>query len=120
MSVSRSGVRLPASHEASAGVKAGEHVLADFWRELREEGGEVQELAAGQVSFDLIAAQVANKDVADREIPVAADRIVMIDGEVGLIERPAAVGASPSGEGLGDNRTQFGERVRTGAPARSV
>ena len=67
---------------------------------------------AGQVSLDFIAAKVADKDVADGEIPVAADRVVMIDGEVGLVERPAAVGASPSGEGLGDNRTQFGERVR--------
>ena len=30
--------RLPASHEAAAGVQTGEHVLADFWRELGKEG----------------------------------------------------------------------------------
>ena len=104
--------RLPASHDAGAGVEAGEHVLADFWRELGEEGGEVQEFVARQVALDLVAAQVADKDVADGEIPVAADRVVMIDGEVGLVERPAAVGASAGGKGLGDNRAQVGERVR--------
>jgi hypothetical protein len=40
---------------------------------------------ARQVALDLIAAQVADKDVADGEGPVAADRVVMIDGEVGLV-----------------------------------
>ena len=103
--------RLPATHESAAGVKAGEHVLSDFWRELGKEGGEVQELVARRVALDLVAAQVADKDVPDREIPVAADRVVMIDGEFGHSERAAAVRASPSGEGLGDNRTHFGGRM---------
>src|SRR5258708_7351289 len=93
--------RLPTAHEAAAGVEAGEHVLADFWRELCEEGGEVQELVAGQRALDLVAAKVADKDVPDGEVPVAADGVVMIDGEVGLVERPAAVRAGPSGKGFG-------------------
>jgi hypothetical protein len=96
---------LLASHQAAPSVEPGEYVLADFCRELGEKGGEVQEFMAREVALDLVAAQVADKDVADGEIPVAADRVVMIDGEVGLVERPAAVGASPLGEGLGDNRT---------------
>jgi len=48
--------RLPASHEAATAVEAGQHVLADFWRELGEEAAEVQELVAREVPLDLVAA----------------------------------------------------------------
>lgn len=65
---------------------------------------------AFEVALDLVAAQVADKDIADGEIPVAADRVMMIDGEIDHGERASAIGTGAGAERLRDS-AQFGERV---------
>jgi hypothetical protein len=61
--------RLPASHEAPAGVEAGKHVPADFWRKLGKKPRQPQKLAVVEVALDLVAAQVADEAVADGKSP---------------------------------------------------
>jgi|HubBroStandDraft_4_1064222.scaffolds.fasta_scaffold1980814_1 hypothetical protein len=56
---------------------------------MGKERRQVQEFVAGQIAPDLIAAQVTDKDIADGEIPVAADRVVMT-------EPPASAGLVPA------------------------
>jgi hypothetical protein len=87
---------------------AGEHVLADCWRELSQKPTEAQEFVV--VALDLIAAQVAINDVA--KVPATPDGVVMIHREVRHGELASTVGAGAGAKGQGDNRAHFGERVR--------
>jgi hypothetical protein len=69
-----------------------------------------REFVVLEAAVDVIAAQVADKQVADGRTPVATDRLVIIYGEVRHGERAAAAGASAGAQSLGDNRAHFGER----------